>query len=148
MDETEIRLLETGSIKARVRFTAEEWEEISFEFSERFPNGTAHVESDGSVLVEKILTAEELEAVVLALPPEREEGDAVPMGFWPKAHWYCVKVWTRQGGHRFVCQKSIYESPLWAWARAAGIGFRKAGKDAEVNMSRDRCSGDQNSCHV
>jgi hypothetical protein len=69
-------------------------------------------------------------------------GGAQPLGFWPKAKHYCVKV---TKGNSVACQVTIYESPLWAWARAVGIAVRMGGG---ANMSSGRCQGDQDSCGV
>lgn len=148
MNDSEVRVLAEGSIHVTLRLSAEDWENISGHLNDALSKGKVSTGRDGDTEVEMTLTPEEWKSLEVSLPPEPEEGDATPMGFWPKAHWYCVKVWTRQGGRRFLCQKSVYESPLWAWARAAGIGLRKAGKDAEVNMSKGRCQGEQNSCGV
>lgn len=69
-------------------------------------------------------------------------GGPQPLGLFPKPKHYCVKV---IHGNNVTCQVTIYESPLWAWARAVGIALRMGGG---ANMSPGRCQGDQDSCGV
>lgn len=112
----------------------------------------ANDDSSYSVRIE--LAADELAALLEALPekiedpgPDTDIAAIQPQGFWPKARHYCVKVYDKRNNN-FICQTTIYESPLWAWARASAIGVRKAGTNAYVNMSSGRCVGDQDSCNV
>lgn len=105
----------------------------------------------GEIVVTLTMSVEEFEAfqehIPQAEPVPEIEADIQPLGFWPKAHHWCVKV-RNQTNPGFYCQTTIYESPLWAWARAVGIGLRKAGKSANISMSNGRCAGPQDSCEV
>jgi hypothetical protein len=110
--------------------------------------------SDGKIEVRMVLTNEEWEQVQTGLPPELapstpSSGDLSSlgrpelMGFWPKPRKYCVTVRDKRG--QVLCQKTIYESPLWAWARCVGITLRKGGKSASGSMSEGVCSP-ENTC--
>lgn len=105
-----------------------------------------HLEADGTMTVTINSAAADIDAIIDSLPallavPDGDNdaalaADIQPMGLLPRPRKYCVKVY--HDGN-YLCQKTIYESPLWAWARCVGITRRRGGNRGQ--MSSGACQG-------
>jgi hypothetical protein len=106
------------------------------------------VSSSHSHTVTITLSQEDIQHLETALPKEAEvpEGEVEVSGLLPSPRFYCVKVYKKSigGGLISICQKTMYETPLWIWARAAILAVRHGGDTSQT--SEGRCQGPQNTC--